>query len=82
MSKSRGNVITPDVIVHQYGADSLRLYEMFMGPLRETKVWSTQSVEGVHRFLARVHRLFFDAGAFLHCLAGTLINAAACPQSQ
>lgn len=63
MSKSRGNVVNPDDIVYQYGADSLRLYEMFMGPLRETKVWSTQSVEGVHRFLTRVHRLFFDAGA-------------------
>lgn len=58
MSKSRGNVVNPDVIVRAYGADSLRLYEMFMGPLRDTKVWSTQSVEGVHRFLARVWRLF------------------------
>ena len=62
MSKSRGNVVNPDDVVFQYGADSLRLYEMFMGPLRDTKVWSTQSVEGVHRFLARVHRLF-TAGA-------------------
>lgn len=58
MSKSRGNVVNPDVVVAQYGADSLRLYEMFMGPLRDTKVWSTKSVEGVHRFLARVFRLF------------------------
>lgn len=58
MSKSRGNVINPDVIVRQYGADSLRLYEMFMGPLRDTKVWSTKSVDGVHRFLARVWRMF------------------------
>ncbi|KAI3433717.1 hypothetical protein D9Q98_003525 [Chlorella vulgaris] len=57
MSKSRGNVINPDDVVWQYGADSLRLYEMFMGPLRETKVWSTKGVEGVHRFLARVYRL-------------------------
>ena len=57
MSKSRGNVINPDDIVGQYGADSLRLYEMFMGPLRETKVWNTKGVEGVHRFLARVYRL-------------------------
>ncbi|KAL4547867.1 hypothetical protein Ndes2526B_g07087 [Nannochloris sp. 'desiccata'] len=57
MSKSRGNVINPDDIVGQYGADSLRLYEMFMGPLRETKTWNTKGVEGVHRFLARVYRL-------------------------
>jgi leucyl-tRNA synthetase len=65
MSKSRGNVINPDDIVFQYGADSLRLYEMFMGPLRDTKVWSTQNVEGVHRFLARVWRLFFEQGVLL-----------------
>jgi leucyl-tRNA synthetase len=58
MSKSRGNVVNPDIVITQYGADSLRLYEMFMGPLRDTKVWSTKSVEGVHRFLARVFRLF------------------------
>lgn len=58
MSKSRGNVVSPDDVVLSYGADSLRLYEMFMGPLRDTKVWSTRSVEGVHRFLARVWRLF------------------------
>lgn len=57
MSKSRGNVVNPDDIVGRYGADSLRLYEMFMGPLRETKVWNTKGVEGVHRFLARVYRL-------------------------
>ncbi|CAI5465385.1 unnamed protein product [Closterium sp. Yama58-4] len=57
MSKSRGNVVNPDNVVFEFGADSLRLYEMFMGPLRETKVWSTKGVEGVHRFLARVWRL-------------------------
>lgn len=57
MSKSRGNVVNPDDVVGQYGADSLRLYEMFMGPLRETKVWNAKGVEGVHRFLARVYRL-------------------------
>lgn len=60
MSKSRGNVINPDDVVVAYGADSLRLYEMFMGPLRDTKVWSTRSVEGVYRFLGRVFRLFLD----------------------
>ncbi|XP_057830393.2 leucine--tRNA ligase, chloroplastic/mitochondrial isoform X2 [Cryptomeria japonica] len=57
MSKSRGNVINPDDIVDDYGADSLRLYEMFMGPLRDTKIWNTNGVEGVHRFLGRTWRL-------------------------
>ncbi|KAJ9505029.1 hypothetical protein QJQ45_021514 [Haematococcus lacustris] len=61
MSKSRGNVVNPDDVVLQFGADSLRLYEMFMGPLKDTKVWNTRGVEGVHRFLARVWRLF-DGG--------------------
>jgi leucyl-tRNA synthetase len=57
MSKSRGNVIGPDEIIADYGADSLRLYEMFMGPLEATKPWSMAGVEGVYRFLARVWRL-------------------------
>jgi leucyl-tRNA synthetase len=57
MSKSRGNVVNPDDVVSQYGADSLRLYEMFMGPLEQTKPWSMRGVEGVHRFLSRVWRL-------------------------
>ncbi|HEX7070835.1 MAG TPA: leucine--tRNA ligase, partial [Rhodothermales bacterium] len=57
MSKSRGNVINPDEIVERYGADSLRLYEMFMGPLEQVKPWSTRGTEGVHRFLNRVWRL-------------------------
>ncbi|GFP85080.1 leucine--tRNA ligase [Phtheirospermum japonicum] len=57
MSKSRGNVVNPDDVVLQYGADSLRLYEMFMGPFRDTKTWSTSGIDGVHRFLARVWRL-------------------------
>ncbi|KAF9589531.1 hypothetical protein IFM89_025270 [Coptis chinensis] len=57
MSKSRGNVINPDDIVSEYGADSLRLYEMFMGPLRDSKTWSTGGIEGVHRFLGRTWRL-------------------------
>eukprot|EP00249_Psilotum_nudum_P022257 c28439_g1_i2 orf=82-3126(-) len=61
MSKSRGNVINPDDVVNAYGADSLRLYEMFMGPLRDCKVWSTNGVEGVHRFLGRAWRLVVDS---------------------
>lgn len=60
MSKARGNVINPDVVVEQYGADSLRLYEMFMGPLEAVKPWSMRGVEGVYRFLNRVWRLFID----------------------
>lgn len=57
MSKSRGNVVNPDDVVKENGADSLRLYEMFMGPLEQQKPWSTRGVEGVHRFLSRVWRL-------------------------
>ena len=60
MSKSRGNVINPDDILVEYGADAFRLYEMFMGPLEMTKPWSTKGVEGVYRFLGRVWRLFID----------------------
>ena len=60
MSKSRGNVINPDDIVKEYGADSLRLYEMFMGPLTQVKPWSMKGVEGVSRFLSRVYRLAVD----------------------
>lgn len=61
MSKSVGNVINPDDIIKEYGADALRLYEMFMGPLTATKPWSTNGVEGVYRFLQRVWRLAIDA---------------------
>ncbi len=60
MSKSRGNVINPDQVVTDYGADSMRLYEMFMGPLESMKPWSMQGVEGVHRFLQRTWRLVVD----------------------
>jgi len=60
MSKARGNVINPDDIVREYGADAFRLYEMFMGPLEMVKPWNTKGVEGVYRFLGRVWRLFVD----------------------
>lgn len=60
MSKSRGNVINPDDVVAQYGADALRLYEMFMGPLEQVKPWSMQGVEGVYRFLKRVWRVVMN----------------------
>lgn len=58
MSKSRGNVINPDEIVNEFGADTLRMYEMFMGPLEATKPWNANGVEGTHRFLSRIWRLF------------------------
>jgi len=60
MSKSKHNVITPDKIVEDFGADTLRLYEMFLGPLEQSKPWNTQGIEGVHRFLKKLWRLFFD----------------------
>ena len=60
MSKSRGNVVNPDEMIAQYGADSLRLYEMFMGPLEMTKPWANSGVEGVYRFLGKAWRLFID----------------------
>jgi leucyl-tRNA synthetase len=60
MSKSRGNVINPDDIVRDYGADTFRLYEMFMGPLEKAKPWQTGGIEGVYRFLSRVGRMFFE----------------------
>jgi leucyl-tRNA synthetase len=60
MSKSRGNVVNPDQVVRDYGADALRLYEMFMGPLEAVKPWSMQGVEGVSRFLNRAWRMIVD----------------------
>lgn len=61
MSKSRGNVINPDEIVENFGADTLRVYEMFMGPLDASKPWSTTGVEGSRRWLERVYRLFAES---------------------
>ncbi len=63
MSKAKGNVVNPDSIIDTYGADSFRLYEMFMGPLEMSKPWNTQSIEGVRRFLERTWRLVFDEEA-------------------
>ena len=60
MSKSRGNVVNPDDVVSEYGADALRLYEMFMGPLEQVKPWQMKGVEGVSRFLARVWRVALE----------------------
>jgi leucyl-tRNA synthetase len=64
MSKSRGNVVNPDDVLAEYGADAFRLYEMFMGPLQETKPWNTRGVEGVYRFLGRVWRMFVDEQSY------------------
>src|SRR6056297_1734821 len=60
MSKSRGNVVNPDDVIAEFGADSLRMYEMFMGPIERAKPWSTEGLGGVHRFLNRIWRLFVD----------------------
>jgi leucyl-tRNA synthetase len=60
MAKSRGNVVNPDDVIEEYGADSMRLFEMFIGPLGKAVPWSTDGIAGVARFLQRVHRLFID----------------------
>lgn len=60
MSKSKFNVVNPDNVVEKYGADTLRLYEMFLGPLEQFKPWNTNSIDGVARFLRKVWRLFYD----------------------
>src|SRR3989339_606677 len=70
MSKSLGNVINPDEIVEKYGADVLRLYEMFMGPLEDSKAWNTKSIIGLKRFLERVWRLKSQIPADAKALAG------------
>ena len=61
MSKSFYNVVNPDVLIERYGADTLRLYEMFLGPIEQSKPWDTNGIEGVYRFLKKFWRLFFDA---------------------
>jgi len=60
MSKSRGNVINPDDVVKEFGADSMRLFEMFMGPLDAAQPWSTEGIDGMNRFLNRVWRLVVE----------------------
>lgn len=60
MSKSMFNVVNPDMICERYGADTLRMYEMFLGPLEQSKPWDTKGIDGVHRFLRKLWRLFFD----------------------
>ena len=66
MSKSMFNVVNPDNIVEDYGADTLRMYEMFLGPLEQSKPWDTNGIDGVHKFLRRFWRLFYNReGAFV-----------------
>ena len=65
MSKSMYNVVNPDVIVEKYGADTLRLYEMFLGPLEQSKPWDTNGIDGVHRFLKRLWTLFYKDEKFV-----------------
>ena len=79
MSKSRGNVVNPDDMIDQFGADAVRLYEMFMGPLESMKPWSTRGVEGITRFLDRVWRLMIgEDGA----LSAAVTGAAPTPEQQ
>jgi len=74
MSKSKYNVVNPDDIIERYGADTLRLYEMFLGPLEQFKPWNTNGIDGVHKFLKRLWRLFHDEQGNLN-----LSEAAASP---
>lgn len=60
MSKSKFNTVNPDELVQKYGADTFRMYEMFLGPVEQSKPWDTKGIEGVHRFLRKLWRLFFD----------------------
>lgn len=60
MSKSKFNTVNPDILVEKYGADTFRMYEMFLGPVEQSKPWDTKGIEGVHRFLKKLWRLFFD----------------------
>src|SRR3546814_1464998 len=60
MSKSRFNVVNPDDIIEQYGADTLRMYEMFLGPLEQSKPWNTNGIEGVFKFLRKFWKLFHE----------------------
>ncbi|AEA43738.1 leucine--tRNA ligase [Fluviicola taffensis] len=65
MSKSKFNVQTPDELVEKFGADTLRMYEMFLGPLEQTKPWDTKGISGVHNFLRKLWRLFFEDGKLI-----------------
>lgn len=70
MSKSKRNVINPNDLINKYGADTFRMYEMFLGPVEASKPWDTKGIEGVHRFLKKLWRLFFDDATPLSCGRG------------
>jgi len=74
MSKSRGNVVNPDDVVDQFGADSLRLYEMFMGPLEQVKPWNMKGVEGVYRFLGKVWRALMEEDGEAYKLSASVTD--------
>jgi leucyl-tRNA synthetase len=82
MSKSRGNVVNPDKVIAEYGADALRCYEMFMGPLEQMKPWSMTGVEGVSRFLARVWRLAMEENQAGEWVASPIVQEAAPDKAQ
>ena len=84
MSKSWGNVVNPDDVIAEYGADSLRLFEMFMGPLEQMKPWSTKGIEGVYGFLGRVWRLVMeeDQEGRWHFAPGKVTDAAPAEETQ
>ena len=65
MSKSMFNVVNPDLVCDTYGADTLRLYEMFLGPLEQSKPWDTKGIDGVNRFLKKFWRMFYDRDNWL-----------------
>ncbi|MGJ1430832.1 leucine--tRNA ligase [Sphingobacterium spiritivorum] len=75
MSKSKFNVVNPDDIIDTYGADTLRLYEMFLGPLEQAKPWNTNGIEGVYKFLKKVWRLFHNAEGSFHVSDETPVKA-------
>lgn len=64
MSKSKYNTVNPDDLCEQYGADTFRMYEMFLGPIEQSKPWDTKGIEGVHRFLKKLWRLFYSEGTY------------------
>jgi leucyl-tRNA synthetase len=70
MSKSKYNTVNPDTLVEKYGADTFRMYEMFLGPIEQSKPWETKGIEGVHRFLKKLWRLFFDPSSSAEASGG------------
>ncbi len=74
MSKSKYNVVNPDLVCEQYGADTLRMYEMFLGPIEQAKPWNTAGISGVHSFLKKTWRLYHNQDDF--CVSDDTPSAA------